>query len=201
MVTTAQAESVGVSRIQMSRMARSGSLVRVIQGVYRVAGAPEHPQEPVLAAWLALGGATRSPDDDVPAVVAAGATAAELHRIGHLWPDPLDFIVPVRRSTRHLGVRLRTARLEAHEVTFSDGIPALTVERTIADLTDVLGDLSLVAEVVRDAVDQGRLVSPAQLVCYLEPLATRHRMPSGHDLAQKLFDLSGSAPVSWSVPT
>lgn len=200
MVTTAQAESVGVSRLQMSRMAASGSLIRVAQGVYRVAGAPEHPQEPVLATWLALGGATRPATSEVPAVVAAGATAAELHHMGRLWPDPLDFVVPTRRSTRHPGVRLRTLQLRADEVTVAEGVASLTVERTIADLVDLLADLSLVADVVRDAVGQGRVVSPEQLVTYLDPLAAGHMVADGHELAQELFDLAGVAPLSWPVP-
>lgn len=200
LVTTNQAASVGVSRLQMSRMASSGSLTRVAHGVYRVAGAPEHPHEPILSAWLALGGATRSPASGVPPVVAAGATAAELHHIGHLWANPLDFVVPTRRSTRHLGIRLRTEHLDPDEVTFAEGVPTLTVERTIADLVDLLGDLSLVAEVVRDAVDQSRLLSPARLTSHLEPLAARHKMTDGHELAQELFDLAGTAPLSWAAP-
>jgi len=40
LVTTAQAEDAGVSRKQLSRMAASGAIKRVAQGVYRMAGAP-----------------------------------------------------------------------------------------------------------------------------------------------------------------
>ena len=40
LVTTSQAENVGVSRKQLARMASAGAIERVAQGVYRMAGAP-----------------------------------------------------------------------------------------------------------------------------------------------------------------
>ncbi|MFT4218634.1 MAG: type IV toxin-antitoxin system AbiEi family antitoxin domain-containing protein [Micropruina sp.] len=58
LATTTQAEMVGVSRKQLSRMASAGALERVAQGVYRMAGAPPQDNEAIYATWLALGGAT-----------------------------------------------------------------------------------------------------------------------------------------------
>jgi hypothetical protein len=78
-----------------------------------------------------------------------------------------------------------------------NGLPTLTVERTIADLVEQRHDLSLVAGVVRDAVASGRLLSPKDLVAYLEPLARRTGTHDGHELADKLFDLAGIAPEGW----
>lgn len=198
LVTTTQAEQAGVSRMQMSRMAASGSLVRVTQGVYRVAGAPELEHEPIFATWLALGGATfeRTPDG-VAAVVAAGVTATQLHRIGDFWPDGFDFIVPVRRTTRIPGVRLRVRQLTRQDVTFAEGVPTLTVERTIADLVEQWADLSLVANTVRDATEQGKIVAPGRFADYLQPLARANGFTDGQAFAADLFDMAGAAPLGW----
>jgi predicted transcriptional regulator of viral defense system len=130
-------------------------------------------------------------------VVAARITAASLHGIGDIRPEGHDFIVPARKGTRVVGVRFRIRRLELEEVTFVDQMPVLTVERTIADLVEHWTDLSLVADTVRDAIDQGKLVGPRKLVAYLAPLAAAHGRESGDGagFARDLFELAGAQPV------
>lgn len=190
--TTAQAEQVGVTRKQLSTMAAAGAVVRVAQGVYRMAGAPELENESIYAAWLAVGGAAGSADGrTVPPVVAAGVTAAIVHGIGDFYPDGADFIVPTRRTTRLPGVRLRTRHLDLQDVTWVDGMPALTIERTIADLVDQWVDRSLVADALRDAVVAGRLTSWRRLVELLDPLAAANDAPDGTALATDLYELAG----------
>lgn len=198
LVSTAQAESVGVSRKQLSRMARAGALERVAQGVYRISGAPPHVLEAVYATWLALGGAqeTRSTSGVAP-VVAAGSTAAVVHGIGDFSLDGLDFVVPRRKGTRLAGVRLRIRDLCPEEVLPVDGLPTLTVERTIADLIDIGTDLSLVADALRDAVRADKLVAPDRLVRHLSTAAT-HRTGSAAALARDLFERAGVVPEGWA---
>jgi hypothetical protein len=41
--------------------------------------------------------------------------------------------------------------LDPRDVTLTDGLPTMTMERTIVDLIEEVGDLSLVADAVRDA--------------------------------------------------
>ena len=196
LVTTAEALEAGVSRNQLSRLAAAGALTRVIHGVYRMPGSPETEQELTHATWLALGGA-RVRAGEVPPVVAAGMTAASLHRIGDFYPDGYDFLVPARKGTRLPGVRFRVRQLEVAEVTYAEGMPVLTVERTIADLVEAWTDLSLVADTVRDAIEQGRLVAPRALVAYLAPLAAAngHQPGDGVGFADALFELAGVKPV------
>lgn len=193
LVTTAQAEEVGVSRKQLSRMASSGALERVAQGVYRMAGAPPQDNEAIYATWLALGGATNPrTESGVASVVAAGITAAVIHRLGDFFLEGFDFMVPARRGTRLPGVRLRVRHLTRDEVVPVAGLPTLTVERMIADLVDLRIDRSLVAGVVRDAVRADKLVAPDRLAAYL---AVR-----GHDgraLAADLFEDAGVAQEGW----
>lgn len=198
LLTTAQAEEVGVSRKQLSRLASTGVLERVLQGVYRMPGSPELEHQTIYATWLALGGTGARTSDGVAPVVAAGVTATLLHGIGDFFSDGLDFIVPARRSTRLPGVRLRVRKLTRDEVIPVEGVPTLTVERTIADLLEQQTDRSMVADTVRDAVLQGKLLSPRDLVAYLEPVAAARRLGDGLSLAGDLFELAGVAPEGWA---
>lgn len=192
--TTAQAESAGIARKQLSRMASTGAIERVTQGVYRMAGSPTQILEAIYATWLALGGATASrTDTGVAAIVAAGTTAAITHDIGDFLPDGYDFIVPSRKGTRLPGVRLRIRTLSRDDVIPVTGLPTLTVERTIADLIEIGTDESLVADALRDAVRADKLVAPDQLVTYLSPIAKR-RKTNGRALADDLFELAGVRP-------
>lgn len=191
LVTTAQAEDAGVSRKQLSRMAATGALARVAQGVYRMAGAPELENQRIQATWLALGGAGPRTSDGVAPVVAAGITATLLHGIGDFFSDGFAFIVPARKATRLPGVRLRARSLTRGEVIPVGGLPTLTVERTIADLLEQWTDLSLVADTVRDAVLQGKLVAPRDLITYLDPIAAARHRGDGRSLAEELFELAG----------
>lgn len=194
--TTAAAAEAGVSRNQLARMTKLGALERVAQGVYRFAGAPEPVEQELYATWLALGGANYAPHQ-VPPVVAAGQTAALLHEIGDFYPGRYDFIVPTRKGTRLPGVRLRVRQLSAGEFTFVDQMPTLTVERVIADLVSQWTDLSLVADMTRDALTAGKLVSPQKLSNYLSPLAKSHGYArnDGGSFASAIFELAGARPT------
>jgi len=93
-------------------------------------------------------------------------------------------------------VRLRIRRLTRDEVIPVGGLPALTVERTLADLIEIGTDLSLVAGAARDAVRAGKLVAPDRLVSYLDPIAAR-RNSDGRSLASDLLELAGVRPDGW----
>lgn len=197
LITTAQAEDAGVSRKQLSRMASAGAIERVAQGVYRMTGAPPQDHEAIYATWLALGGATAARTGaGVASIVAAGITAAIVHDVGDFFLDGFDFMVPARKGTRLPGVRLRIRQLTRDEVMPVDGLPTLTVERTIADLIELGTDLSLVAGAVRDAVRADKLVAPDRLASYLDPIAAR-RGSDGNTLANDLFELAGVSPQGW----
>ncbi len=197
LVTTAQAEDAGVSRKQLSRMASAGAIERIAQGVYRMAGAPPQDHEAIYATWLALGGATAPRTrTGVASVVGAGITAAIVHDVGDFFLDGLDFIVPARKGTRLPGVQLRIRQLTRDEVIPVDGLPTLTIERTLADLVELGTDLSLVAGAVRDAVRADKLVAPSRFASYLDPIAAQRR-GDGSSLANDLFELAGVSPEGW----
>lgn len=195
--TTAQAESAGIARKQLSRMASTGAIERVTQGVYRMAGSPTQEHEAIYATWLALGGASAPrAKTGVAAVVAAGTTAAIVHGIGDFFPNGYDFMVPSRKGTRLPDVRLRIRTLTRDEVIPVAGLPTLTVERTIADLVEIGTDESLVADAVREAVRSDKLVAPDRLIEHLSPIAKR-RKTTGRTLADNLFELAGVCPEGW----
>ncbi|MFH8253088.1 type IV toxin-antitoxin system AbiEi family antitoxin domain-containing protein [Microbacterium sp. B2969] len=192
MFTTAQAAGAGVSRKTLSGLSTSGAILRVAQGVYRMAGAPEPEHEFIYAPWLALGGATLPPTaEGVPAVVVAGETAAIAHGIGDWFPGVVDVLTPTRRTTRLPDVRLRTRHLSPSDVVYLNGLPALTVERTIADLLEQWADRSLVVDALRQAAEQGKLLSPRHLAEHLAPIAAAHGAESGADLAAQLMQEAG----------
>ncbi|MEA5457310.1 type IV toxin-antitoxin system AbiEi family antitoxin domain-containing protein [Sinomonas sp. JGH33] len=198
LVTAAQARESGISPMQVSRLVASGGLMRLKQGVYRMAGSPELEHEDIIATWLALGGdhAPRSPSG-APGLVVAGVDATILHGLGDFYPGEHELIVPARKGTRLPGVRFRVRDLAPEEVTFVEALPVLTVERTVADLVETWTETSLVTDVVRDAVLDGRLVRPDRLAVYLAPLAARHGFPDGDGRAftQWLYGQAGAQPL------
>ena len=194
MFTTAQAADAGVSRKTLSGLSSAGAILRVAQGVYRMAGAPEPELEFVYAPWLALGGATLpATRAGAPAVVVAGQTAAIAHGIGDWFPGVVEAITPTRRATRLSDVRLRTRALTPEEVVFVDGLPTLSVERTIADLLEQWEDRSLVVDALRQAGEQGKLVSPRRLAEFLGPIAPAHGAADGSAFADELMQEAGLA--------
>lgn len=191
MITTAQAVDAGVPRKVLSGLVASGAIERLAQGVYRMAGAPaaEHEVDVVRVRWLALGGVTRH-------VVAAGRTAAALHGIGDWFPAESEFVTPNRRTTRLSDVRLRMRRVDEEDIVYVDGLPAMTVERTIADLVEAREDPSLMADALRHAVQRGTFLRPRRLAQLLESLAHRNGEASGAALAGRLI-LAGGVDESW----
>lgn len=195
MVTTAQAEKVGVSRLELSRLASRGRMERIAQGVYKYAGVPGAMTDALKAVWLStepgylaeerLSGAGIS-------VVVSGESAAMLHGVGDLRAERHEFTVSVRRQTQRSDVRYRVRAVEHRDLTIVDGLPVTSVERTVADLVETRTDLSLVGGVVRDAVtkyslDRGRLQD------LLAPLASRNGVAAGDGAAllDRLLEIAG----------
>ena len=158
--TTAQAQSAGVERYAVSRLEKSGNVERIAKGVYRMGGAPSPREEDVLAAWLSID-PNRTPGDlsSGGAPIAMGATAAWLHGLGEVGPVPYEFCTNKRRQTQRPHLKLRKRRLPPEDVTVVAGIPATTPARTVIDLIDNGEDLSLVANVLNDALRRRLIVN------------------------------------------
>lgn len=195
MVTTAQAAKRGIKRLDLSRLAQAGHFERIAHGVYRDAGVPTDEFEGLRAAWLATD-PSRSAEDRLhdlsSGIVVAGQSAASLHNIGDLPADRHEFSSPTRRQTQRSGISYRQRLLESGDVTIAHGLPVTTIERTIADLVEARTDLSLVADVLRDAA-RVRIVDNDRLSDLLSPLAARNGHPKddGAALLDQLNKLAG----------
>lgn len=195
MVTTAQAAAHGVQRLDLSRLTQAGHLERLARGVYRDAGAPSDEFEGLRAAWLATEPShtvERRLRDLAGGVVVMGASAASLHGVGDLPADRHELSTPVRRQSQRSEVNYRQRWLVPGDVTIAHGLPVTTIERTIADLVEARTDLSLVADVVRDAARTRRL-DTERLMELLGSLAARNRLrkDDGAALLDRLTALAG----------
>ncbi|WP_330257045.1 hypothetical protein OG874_22250 [Nocardia sp. NBC_00565] len=169
-------------------------LFRLRYGVYRLAGVPDSPAEPIRAEWLALQPARTAGDrigDEVPFGVVSHRSAADLQGLGDLDADYLEFTVPTRRGTRSPDVRFHRAVLTAADWTLVDGLPVTTPVRTIADLADARTDGGHLASVVRDALLRGTSVDG--IADALRPYAHRYGAPvdNGSALINHFIEQAG----------
>lgn len=156
MVTSAQASQVGVTRLDLSRLCRSGHLIRLGHGVYKDAGAGDDDLEELRAVWLSTQPAVLAADRLAsPDVVVAASSAAWVHQLGDLEPRPYVFGSAQRRQTQRDELRYVRREYGSADITIVRGLPVTTVERTIADLLRDRVDRSLVADVLSDAVMAG----------------------------------------------
>lgn len=187
LLTTAQAQNLGVGRLQLSRLAEAGHLERVSHGIYRSAGAPTDRFELLKAAWLSVNPSLTAEQRlaiSPPDAVISGATAAFLHRLGDLVPEPYEFTVPRRRQTQRSELRFRVRTLPESAITITEGMPVTSPEQTLADLVEARTDLSLVT----DALTSAPRLDTVWLAQLLDPLAHRNGARSGVELLGDLLD-------------
>lgn len=181
--TTAQAQASGVDRYVLSRLESLGNIERLAKGVYRMGGSPSVREEDVLAAWLSVDPGRRPGDISAESIpVAMGATAAWLHGLGEIGPAPYEFCTPVRRQTKRSSLVLRMRKLASDEVSVVAGIPATKPARTVTDLIDFGEDLSLVANVLADALANGLIDDEAALKELVDRRGVKHGVPKGASL-------------------
>lgn len=197
LITTAQAASEGVSRMQLARLETAGVIERIDQGLYAMTAAPEQHRR-FQAAWLALDPGRTAEErlaDRPPSAAVSHTSAASLHGLGDLLDDVPEVTVPGRRQTRR-SIRIHRAPLTPEDVTLVDGLPTTTVERTIVDLLRDGQSPDHVAQIVGQASRRG-VVDLDDLARRLEPLAHSHRQRDGRAFVEHLLDVAGlTSPAS-----
>lgn len=191
LLTTAQAEAEGITRLQLARLADAGVIERFGRGIYASPAAVDE-RTPLRAAWLSLSPSELAEErlaDPPSSGVFSHTSAASLHGLGDLLDDQPEVTAPARKQSRR-GIRLHRATLCTDEVTITEGLPVTTPARTIADLLRDGHDPSHVAEIAGDALRRG-LASRHELAVALEPLARRNGQSNGAALLEYLLDLVG----------
>lgn len=190
MFTSAQARRLGVERYTLSRLENGGSVERVARGVYRMGGAPSVREESVYAAWLSLI-PNRQPGVSMAAErvpVAMGATAAWLQGLGEIGPEPLEFCCGKRRQTQREGLTVHKRAIKARDIVYVGGIPATSPPLTVIDLIDGGEDLSLVANVLKDALGRGLVPDVGGLASEVDWRSRRVGLPKGTSLYSLLVE-------------
>lgn len=167
--TTAQAGRLGVPRDALHDAAEAGRLERVTRGAYRMVGSGASPTDELAAIWKLTAPARFAHERMRPAewdgIAVGGSTASSLLELGDLHLSPYRLYAPRRINTRNASARFAKRDIDRSEVSFVRGLPVTRPERTVFDLVVDDEDLSLVADVLRDAsyadrgFDFGRLFS------------------------------------------
>jgi len=143
-LTTTQAADAGVSRQQLSYLARTGSLERVAHGIYRLRRFPSQPFEDVIVACLWVG----------DGAVASHDTALAIYGLTDESPPVVHLSVPRPfRGTRD-GVIVHSAVMTDVDRTERHGVPVTTPERSLIDVLRRSGPM-LAREATAQALDRG----------------------------------------------
>ncbi|MDX2377622.1 type IV toxin-antitoxin system AbiEi family antitoxin domain-containing protein [Microbacterium sp. LRZ72] len=191
LLTTAQAEAEGITRLQLARLAEAGVIERVERGIYAAPGVSDS-HTPLRAAWLSLAPGMLA-EERLTTPTASGVvshtSAAALHKVGDLLDDEPEVTVPRRKQSRR-GIRLHRGALAPDEVTIVEGLPVTTPERTVADLLRDGHDPAHIADIAGEILRRG-LATRDALANALDPLAQRNGQPTGAALLEQLLDLVG----------
>ncbi|MGO3357416.1 MAG: type IV toxin-antitoxin system AbiEi family antitoxin domain-containing protein [Bifidobacterium crudilactis] len=183
MVTTAQAKMLGVSRLDMSRLERSGAMERLAHGVYKDAGVPSDSFEGIRAAWLSIEPKRTAEERlrDVPdEAVVCLESAAWMLNAGDFVPEPYRFSTPRRRQTQREDLKLRTRRYPEESVRIVNGLPVTTFEQTVVDLVEAGTDLSLIQDMfVHSKYGYLRHIDLDRFDARLAPFAKRYGFTPG----------------------
>jgi predicted transcriptional regulator of viral defense system len=100
--TRAQAVLYDVEDATLRRSSERGRLATVGRGVYRFAGAPEHPHEQIYAAWMSLSPRRVAWERAVdPDALVFGRSALIVYGVGDLVERRHEFAVPTLRRSRN----------------------------------------------------------------------------------------------------
>lgn len=140
-VTRDQARALGLTPRQVDLRVTAGALVRIHQGVYRLASSRHGFEQGLVAACLATGG------------VASHRAAAHLLGLRGIESAPLELTVSPRGNHRIQRVRVHRSELHPADVGRHGPIPVTRPARTLLDLGAVAP--RLLEGAVEDALLQG----------------------------------------------
>lgn len=199
LVTRRQAQATGMAWTTLARLARDGAAERVAHGVYRLRGTPPVDHLDLRAAWLQLTPDVAAWERTAAQGVVSHRSAAAMYDLGHLAADVNHFILPGRRQSRRVDVRLRRAHVDRGEWIRLGGLPVTRPARTAADLLADREDPESVAQVIADALRTAN-DTPGTVAHAIAPHATKFgfRRGDGYALLEWLLDLTDAPELdSW----
>ena len=197
LVTTAQAEAVGVPRVKLSRLQKAGVLQRIRQGVYALPSAGYEPLQDLRAAWLSTSPSQTVDErlDDEQAALVSHLSAAHVHGLGDVIPTQHEFTLGRRRQTSTSDLRFHRAEVSGDDRDVVHGLLVTSVTRTVVDLADGGMDFDHLATVVRDALAHPD-VKPQQLGPRLNDAARRLGFHAGEELVRQSLERVGMPAVA-----
>ncbi|MEJ6014591.1 type IV toxin-antitoxin system AbiEi family antitoxin domain-containing protein, partial [Corynebacterium sp. H127] len=185
-ITAAQAQREGVTRLQLSRLTESGMLERVRRGIYLLPSAQYGPLMDIQIAWVSLDpGVLPSERWDSPHIVSVSHESASLiHQIGNLIPNKYSFSSKKRKQSAQKDIHIHINReLMPGEIDNVDGLPVTSVERTICDLAEKAIEFDYLAMIVVDGLRKEG-VRLSVLADKLDKSASTYGVSSGQKLIQ-----------------
>lgn len=188
LLTTQQGHEL-LGRGPFERRVALGDFLRKVNGLYRVAGCPETPEQELLGVTLLYKG------------YAGFRAAAALHAFDRYQSLRLEIVVPDGITTRRHDEREVTIHhstcLPSSHVEVVRGVPTTTAARTAFDLSTLLGRWSY-AKLIDDAVRRNLLTYDELYQCRMDLRARGRRRSTIVDEFLELrgfgFDPGGSAP-------
>ncbi len=198
MFTSAQAQTEGISRVQLSRMVKDGRIEIMARGTYRFAAMPDSQNIGIKAAWLSLKPnesafkRLKNGDHDY---IATGRTAAVLLGDTDLHEQPYCFVCKPGTRTARKDIKLLPWNIDQRSAELADGIPVSSPEQTVADLIRLREDPSLVGNFISGMAARGHIFNEALLSNLLDSLAARngYRKGDGAAFAKDIINQSASA--------
>ena len=193
-ISTAQAERSGVTRLQLGRLADKEIIYRARRGIYYLPSVAFSALTDIRAAWIALDPSQyideRWQEDRCIAV--SHESAAELHALGDLIPSKMTFSASYRKQTAQSDIRVvSNCDLPSSDVINLDGLPVTSVERTIADLAAKRIEKNYLATIVADGLRKEGVRYEA-LTQRLDPVAQFYGERSGEALVSTCQDEAAS---------
>ena len=174
-VTREQLLELGLGRGAIDWRIRTGRLIVVHAGVYRVAGAPSTPEGRAVAAVLACGAG---------AVLSHGS-AATLWGMARGWTTPLEVTVPADRRPRNIRTH-RCSTLTRRDIRRHVGIPVTSPALTLLDNAP-----RFVPPALARAVNQARLSGHLGIADLDELLPRMPRHPGARALRDVIESSAG----------
>jgi len=147
--TTKQAKAAGYSPQLLIKYLKSGRIIRVMRGVYRVVHFPAGENEELTMFWLWA----------ECAGVFSHETALSLHQLSDALPRQAHLTLPVNWAKRRLrvpkGLVLYFAEVPKRERIDLGAIPITTVWRTLIDCVAVHVSPDLLEQAIRQARARG----------------------------------------------